>query len=76
VRESLEHSYSERPARAGKGVLMAFKLLDMAEHRWCRLDGRHLRRLVGAGVKFVDGGHREANHPIIQSTNNGPIHNI
>jgi putative transposase len=53
-----------------KGLLMAFKLLEMAQRRWRRLDGRHLLPLVRAGVKFVDGVRREADHPITQSTNN------
>ena len=34
---------------------MAFKLLDMAQQRWRRLDGAHLLPLVRAGVKFIDG---------------------
>src|SRR5215472_8020893 len=38
-----------------KGLLMAFKLLDMAQQRWRHLDGAHLLPLVRAGVKFVDG---------------------
>ena len=38
-----------------KGLTMAFKLLDMAEKRWRRLNGAHLLPLVRAGVKFVDG---------------------
>ena len=38
-----------------KGLLMAFKLLDMAQQRWRRLDGAHLLPLVRNGVKFVDG---------------------
>ena len=38
-----------------KGLLMAFKLLDMAQQRWRRLDGTLLLPLVRAGVKFVDG---------------------
>jgi transposase-like protein len=53
-----------------KGLLMAFKLLDMAQQRWRRLDGRHLLPLVRAGVKFVDGVRPETDHPITQSTNN------
>ncbi len=36
-----------------KGLLMAFKLLEMAQQRWRRLDGRHLLPLVPAGAKFV-----------------------
>ena len=38
-----------------KGIAMAFKLLDMAEQRWRKLDGRMLLPLVRAGVNFVDG---------------------
>ena len=38
-----------------KGLTMAFKLLDMAEKRWRRLNGAHLLPLVRAGVQFVDG---------------------
>jgi len=42
-----------------KGLLMAYKLLDMAQARWRRLDGAHLLPLVRAGVTFVDGIRRE-----------------
>lgn len=38
-----------------KGLTMAFKLLEMAEPRWRRLDGAQLLPLVRAGVRFVDG---------------------
>ena len=38
-----------------KGLLMAFKLLEMAQRRWHRLNGAHLLPLVRAGVRFVDG---------------------
>ena len=38
-----------------KGLLMAFKLLEMAQRRWRRLNGAHLLPLVRAGVRFVDG---------------------
>ena len=34
---------------------MAYKLLDMAQARWHRLDGAHLLLLVRAGMSFVDG---------------------
>jgi len=43
-----------------KGLLMAFKLLDMAQQRWRRLDGAALLPLVRAGVKFVDGVKKSA----------------
>ena len=51
-----------------KGLLMAYKLLDMAQVRWRRLDGAHLLPLVRAGITFVDGvqqttrGHRPNAH--------------
>jgi transposase-like protein len=38
-----------------KGVLMAFKLLRMAEQRWRRLNGARIISLVRAGVVFRDG---------------------
>ena len=38
-----------------KGLLMAFKLLEMAQRRWRRLNGAGLLPLVRAGVRFVDG---------------------
>ena len=56
-----------------KGLLMAFKLLDMAEKRWRRLDGHHLLPLVCAGVKFVDGVCQDRiTNPISQSIDNQP----
>jgi putative transposase len=42
-----------------KGLLMAFKLLDMAQARWRRLDGASLLPLVRAGILFVDGVQQE-----------------
>jgi putative transposase len=42
-----------------KGLLMAFKLLDMAQRRWRRLDGAALLPLVRAGEKFIDGVRAE-----------------
>jgi transposase-like protein len=41
-----------------KGLLMAYKLLDMAQARR-RLDGAHLLPLVSAGIVFVDGVQQE-----------------
>jgi hypothetical protein len=38
-----------------KGLLMTYKLLDMAQARWRRLDGAHLLPLARAGVVFADG---------------------
>jgi hypothetical protein len=34
---------------------MAYKLLDMAQARWRRLDGAHLLPLVRMGIRFSDG---------------------
>lgn len=42
-----------------KGLLMAYKILDMAQARWRRLDSAHLLPLVRAGVVFADGVQRE-----------------
>ena len=42
-----------------KGLLMAYKLLDMAQHRWRRLNGAHLLPLVRADVTFIDGVRQE-----------------
>ena len=38
-----------------KALLMGYKLLDMAQARWRRLNGAHLLPLVRAGIGFVDG---------------------
>ena len=38
-----------------KGLTMAWKLLDMAQARWRRLNGSQLLPLVRAGVAFVNG---------------------
>ena len=43
-----------------KGLLMAYKLLEMAQQRWRRLNnGAHLLPLVRAGVPFIDGVQKE-----------------
>ena len=34
---------------------MAYKLLDMAQARWRRLDGAQLLPLVRTSIRFVDG---------------------
>ena len=54
-----------------KGLLMAFKLLDMAQQRWRRLDGAALLPLVRAGVKFVDGVQKQT-RTTAQSTEAAP----
>ena len=45
-----------------KGLLMAYKLLEMAQQRWRRLNGAHLLPLVRAGVRFIDGVQQERHH--------------
>jgi transposase-like protein len=55
-----------------KGLLMAFKLLDMAQQRWRRLDGLHLLPLVRAGVKFIDGIADGQSTSITYSNDNQP----
>ena len=42
-----------------KALLMAFKLLAMAQQRWRKLNGAELLPLVRAGVRFVDGVRQE-----------------
>jgi putative transposase len=42
-----------------KALVMAYKLLDMAQQRWRRLNAPHLLPLVRAGVLFVDGVQQE-----------------
>jgi transposase-like protein len=42
-----------------KGLLMAFKLLLMAQERWRRINAAHLVPLVHAGVGFIDGAQAE-----------------
>jgi transposase-like protein len=38
-----------------KALLMAFKLLDMAQQRWRKINAPHLAALVAAGAQFIDG---------------------
>jgi putative transposase len=54
-----------------KGLLMAFKLLDMAQQRWRRLDGAALLPLVRGGMKFVDGVQKQT-HATTQSKQAAP----
>jgi putative transposase len=42
-----------------KALVMAYKLLDMAQQRWRRLNAPHLLPLVRAGVRFIDGIQHE-----------------
>jgi transposase-like protein len=51
----LRQRVTKGPGSPGRGCLMAFKLLKMAEERWRRLNGAELLPLVRAGVPFKDG---------------------
>jgi putative transposase len=55
-----------------KGLLMAFKLLEMAQLRWRRLDGAQLLPLVRAGAKFVDGVPQDRPKTFTHSSANQP----
>jgi len=55
-----------------KGLLMAFKLLDMAQRRWRRLDGAQLLPLVRGGEKFTDGVRAEPKRSAADLTGNQP----
>jgi hypothetical protein len=51
---------------------MAFKLLDMVQLHWRRLDGAHLLPLVRAGAKFIDGVQHDRPNRITHPTDNQP----
>lgn len=55
----LRQRITKGPGSRTKGLAMAFKLLEMAQQRWRRLNAGHLLPLVRAGVKFVDGAPLE-----------------
>jgi hypothetical protein len=54
------------------GLLMAFKLLDMAQLRWRRLDGAQLLPLVRVGAKFVDGVRQDRPKNYTHSSDDQP----
>jgi len=51
----LRQRVTKGPGSRGRGLVMAYKLLRMAEGRLRRLDAAHLLPLVRAGVKFTGG---------------------
>jgi len=55
-----------------KGLLMAFKLLEMAQLRWRHLDGAQLLPRVREGVKFADGVQLDPAKQVTQSTDHQP----
>jgi restriction endonuclease Mrr len=58
---------------SNQGLLMAFKLLEMAQLRWRHLDGAQLLPLVRAGVNFADGVEVDSAKHVTQSTDNQPL---
>ncbi|MCP5069785.1 MAG: IS256 family transposase [bacterium] len=62
----LRQRVTKGPGCRSKGLTMAFKLLEMAQKRWRRLNGSELLPLVREGVKFVDGTRveRESNNQL------------
>jgi hypothetical protein len=59
--DALVHPIAARKGAGSRteGLLMAYKLLDMAQARWRRFDGAYLVPLVRAGIVFVDGVQHE-----------------
>jgi len=51
----LRQRVTKGPGSRNKGLTMAFKLLEMAQKRWRRLNGAELLPLVREGAQFVDG---------------------
>lgn len=51
----LRQRVTKGPGSRNRGLMMAYKLLRMAQERWRRLDGAELLPLVRAGVPFTDG---------------------
>jgi len=51
----LRQRITKGPGSRIRGLTMAFKLIQMAQERWRKLNGSHLLPLVRAGVPFTDG---------------------
>jgi len=51
----LRQRVTKGPGSRKRGLMLAYKLLRMAEQRWRRLNGAELLPLVRAGVEFTDG---------------------
>ena len=56
---SLRQRVTKGAGSRTKGLMMAFKLLDMVQQRWRRINAPNLLPLVRAGVKFIDGIQEE-----------------
>ena len=55
LRHGSSGATSDQAGSRTKGLTMAWKLLDMAQARWRRLNGSQLLPLVRAGAAFVNG---------------------
>ncbi len=55
----LRQRVTKGPGSRSKGLTMTFKLLEMAQKRWRRLNGAQLLPLVREGAKFVNGARVE-----------------
>jgi transposase-like protein len=55
----LRQRVTKGPGSRSKGLTMAFKLLEMAQKRWRRINGAELLPLVREGAKFVNGARVE-----------------
>jgi transposase-like protein len=58
----LRQRITKGPGSRKRGLLMAYKLLRVAEERWRRLNGHQLLPLVRAGVTFTDGQVEREDH--------------
>ncbi len=56
---SLRQRVTKGAGSRTKGLMMAFKLLDMVQQRWRRINAPNLLPLVRAGMKFIDGIQEE-----------------
>jgi transposase-like protein len=59
----LRQRVTKRAGSRQKDLLMAFKLLLMAQKRGRRINGAHVIALVPAGVRFTDGVQAERRTP-------------
>ena len=55
----LRQRVTKGPGSRIRGLTMAFKLIQMAQDRWRKLNGAHLLPLVRTGVQFTDGEQLE-----------------
>jgi putative transposase len=63
----LRQRVTKGPGSRKRGLMMAYKLLRMAQERWRRLDGAELLPLVRAGVLFTNGEQIEReDHPHVE----------